>query len=83
MLEGHHSLLVQVAIVLNLTVKHVTSGTLHSKVELVLPKPGSSLSHPVVGPASILRSVQHVVVLDGGEALLQDRSIEQRVKGVT
>lgn len=82
LLECHHSLLVKVAIVRNLAVKHVASGTLKSKVELVLPEPGCGLAHPVVGPACVLRSVQQIVVLNSIEALLEDGRVEERVKCV-
>ena len=67
---------------MHLAVEHVGSGALHCVIELVLPQPRSSLAHPVVGPASILRSVQHAVMLDSGKALLQDRSVQEWIEGV-
>ena len=83
LLESHNSLIAQVTIIADLAVKHVTSDTLHGKVELVLPELAGSLTHEVVGPASVLRSMKHVVMLNGGKALLEDGGVEERIECIT
>ena len=83
LLEGHHSLLFQVAIVLDLSEDHVGGESLDSVVELVFPESVGGSAHPVVWPAGVHLAVQMLVVLDRGKALLEDRSVEKWVQSVT
>ena len=79
LLEGHHGLLFQVAIVLDLSEDHVGGESLDSVVELVFPESVGSSAHPVVGPAGVHLTVQMLVVLNSGKALLEDGSVEKWV----
>ena len=79
LLEGHHGLLFQVAIVLDLSEDHVGGESLDSVVELVFPESVGGSAHPVVGPAGVHLAMQMLVVLDRGKALLEDRSVEKWV----
>ena len=83
LLEGHHGLLFQVAIVLDLSEDHVGGESLDSVVELVFPESLGGSTHPVVGPAGVHLTVQMLVVLNSGKALLEDRSVEKWVQSVT
>lgn len=83
LLDSHHSLLVEVPMVLYLTEKHVRCGTLDSIVELEFPQTLSGLAHPIVRPFGVLGTMEVVVVVDVSEALLQDSGVEQGVERVT
>ena len=83
LLEGHESLLVEVAIVLNFTESHVGGSALDNEVELVRPHVVGHSAHEDVRPASVLNSMEKTVVFDGGEALLQHCRVEKGVQGVT
>ena len=83
LLDGHHSLLVEVPVELHLAVEHVRCGTLHSIVELVFPQTLSCRAHPVVRPSRVLGTVEVVVVVNVSEALLEDGGVEQGVECVT
>ena len=83
LLDGHDGDLAQVAIVLHLSVEHVGSGALHSQVDLVLPEASRRLSHPVVGPARVLGTMQVLVVFDGCKALLKNSRVQHWVQCVT
>ena len=83
LLEGHHRLVVQIAIVLHLSEHHVGSESLHSVVYLVLPKFVGGLAHPKVRPSRVGFPVKVLVVLDCGKSLLQDGRVKKGVQGVT
>lgn len=83
LLEGHHGLVEQIVIVRHFSVDHVRSESLHSQVELVLPKAAGGPTHPEVGPSGVQFAVKVLVVFDRYETLLKDVRVEKGVQGVT
>ena len=83
LVEGHHGLRLQVAILLDLSEDQVGGEALHGVVELVLPELACLSAHPVVWPVRVLLAVQILEVLDHGETLLQNRRVQQWVERIT
>ena len=83
MINSQDGLLVQVAVVLHLTVDNVRGEALHSEVKFVLPELLCCSMHPEVRPARDSGSMELLVVIDGGQTLLENVGVQQWVQSVT
>ena len=83
LVEGHHGLRFQVAILLDLSEDQVGGEALHGVVELVLPELAGLSAHPIVWPVRVLLAMQILEMLDHGQTLLQNCRVQQWVKRVT
>ena len=82
LLKGQDRLLSEVIVLLNFTVDEVRSEAFNGVVELVFPEVSGCISHQKVGPASILLSMEVLIMLDISKTILQNSSVEKGVEGV-
>ena len=82
LLKSQDCILFEVIVLLDLTEDKVGGEALDGVVELVFPEVSAHVTHQKVGPASILLSMDVLIMLDISETILQDGSVEKGVQGV-
>lgn len=81
-MSRQESLRLHVAVVLHVGVDDVQRKSLDKVIELVLVQVRAESLHGEVGPVRELDTKSVVVVLDGVEALLQQREVQRRIQAV-
>lgn len=79
---GEEANLIKVSVIVDLTVDLVSEESLNEVVELVLVQVAADVAHGVVGPVSVLNTVQQAIVLGDPETVLGNIETGSGVQGV-
>ena len=82
LLKRQDRLLFEVIVLLDFTVDEVGGEALDGVVELEFPEVSACVSHPEGGPASVLLSMEVLIMLNISETIFQNSSVEKRVQSV-